>query len=327
MSQQRPPRIGLIIIGDEILSGKREDQHLKNANAILRPRGLQVDWVRILGDEGEFLTENFLQTLYWSAFEGDIVFSFGGIGATPDDRTRQSAAKALGRAIERHPEAVKEIEAQYGADAYPKRVLMAEYPQGAKIIPNPFNRVPGFSLFFKCPFMVDDDASLKTQFLPEVEMPIEPKYGEDYCGSHHFMPGFPRMAKPMMEWVIDHYYKAIQRTPTVEKAIRLVDGQESDWIDFMTWFETEHPELRLFSLPKIHEDNRRSIELGVEGPADRAEEGLKKIKAEAEKRGHTYEEMADRQAQPHNDEKVSRETPQQADATNAGEKEANSAKE
>ncbi|GAB6034823.1 competence/damage-inducible protein A [Galenea microaerophila] len=289
-------RIGLVIIGDEILSGKREDQHLKNANMLLHPRGMKVDWVRILGDEGPFLVENLQQTLTWSAQRGEIVFCFGGIGATPDDRTRQSAAQALGQPLARHPEAVKEIEAQYGKEAYPKRVLMAEYPQGAKIIPNPFNRVPGFSLFFKC-LPPGNQAKLIDDFIPESEMPLEPKYGEDYCGSHHFMPGFPQMAKPMMEWVLDTYYRALQKPPTVEKAIRLIDGQESDWIDFMNWFEANHPDLRLFSLPKIDaKTGQRTIELGVEGPPEAAEKGLQTLCAEAEKRQHAYEAIPDRQA-------------------------------
>ncbi len=291
------PRIGLVIIGDEILSGKRQDQHLKNANALLQPRGMKVDWVRILGDEGDFLVENLRQTFLWSAKHGDIVFCFGGIGATPDDRTRQSAAQALGRPIERHPEAVKEIEAQFGEAAYPKRVLMAEYPQGAKIIPNPFNRVPGFSLFFKC-LPPKNQAELLNHFLPENEMPLNPQYAQDYCGSHHFMPGFPQMAKPMMEWVLDTYYRALQRPPTVEKAIRLIDGQESEWIDFMNWFEQTHPDLRLFSLPRIDaKTGQRTIELGVEGTPEAAEKGIQAIQAEAEKRNHAYEAIPDRQAE------------------------------
>ena len=289
------PRIGLVIIGDEILSGKRQDQHLKNASQLLQPRGLRVDWVRILGDEGAFLVENLQQTLQWSANHAEIVFCFGGIGATPDDRTRQSAAQALSVDLARHPEAVKEIEAQFGKEAYPKRILMAEYPKGAKIIPNPFNRVPGFSLFFKCP--LTDKVSPKEAFLPEAEMPMAPKFGVDYCGSHHFMPGFPLMAKPMMEWVLESYYKALQRPPTVEKAIRLLDGQESEWVDFMDWFETAHPDLRLFSLPKIDaETGRRTIELGVEGTPEAAEKGLAAIRQEAEKRQHPYEVLPDRQA-------------------------------
>ena len=88
---------------------------------------------------------------------GDLVFCFGGIGATPDDHTRQCAAQAADIPMLRHPDAVREIEAQFGPEAYPRRILMADLPAGSTIIPNPVNRVPGFSL-----------------------------------RHHHFLPGFPR---------------------------------------------------------------------------------------------------------------------------------------
>lgn len=243
-------KIGLLIIGDEVLSGKRQDKHLSQANALLRPRGLELTWVRILGDEPQFLVD----TLKSSFDSGDIVFSFGGIGATPDDRTRQAAAKALGLPIERHPEGVKEIEAQFGEDAYPQRVRMAEYPKGAEIIPNSYNRVPGFSI-----------------------------------QNHHFMPGFPMMAKPMMEWVLNHYYQHLKLEPKVEKTIRLIGGHESEWITFMEQFESDFPTLRLFSLPSISEQGERTIELGVEGFEADAQQGLDALVYEANKRQAPFE--------------------------------------
>lgn len=243
------PLIGLVIIGDEILSSKRQDRHLAQVNELLKPRGLHISWVKMLGDNADLLVKNLRQ----SFADGDIVFSFGGIGATPDDRTRQSAALALGVNIERHPDAVAEIEAQFGEDAYPKRVLMAEYPQGAQIIPNFYNRVPGFSI-----------------------------------QNHHFMPGFPMMAKPMLEWVLDNYYADFFQIPFIEKAVKIDQGHESEWIDFMQDFEEQFPQLRLFSLPSIHKDGRRTIDLGVEGPATIVEEGFALILAEMEKRQQSY---------------------------------------
>lgn len=238
-------QIGLLIIGDEVLSGKRQDKHLAQANELLKPRGLHLSWVKILGDEPKLLE----QTLRESFASGAIVFSFGGIGATPDDRTRQCAAKALGLPIERHPDAVAEIEAQFGAEAYPQRIRMGEYPQGASIIPNFYNRVPGFSI-----------------------------------RDHHFMPGFPMMAKPMMEWVLEHYYGALKQEPTIEKGIKIIAGQESEWVEFMEQFEDKFPALRLFSLPSILADETRTIDLGVEGIATEVEKGYAAIIAEAERR-------------------------------------------
>ena len=151
--------IGAYIIGDEILSGKRQDAHLRFIIQALKARGLQLSWANYLGDIPEQITSS----LKASMVRSDIVFSFGGIGATPDDCTRQCAADAAGVPIERHAGAVAEIEAQYGESAYPKRVLMADFPQGAALIPNPVNRVAGFSLH-----------------------------------QHYFVPGFPEMAHPMV---------------------------------------------------------------------------------------------------------------------------------
>ena len=80
--------IGLIIIGDEILSGKRQDKHFGKVVELLGARGLQLAWARYLGDDRERL----VATLRESFASGDSVFSCGGIGATPDDHTRQAAA-------------------------------------------------------------------------------------------------------------------------------------------------------------------------------------------------------------------------------------------
>ena len=243
-------RFGLLVIGDEILSAKRQDRHLANLNALLRPRGLALSWMRVVGDEQGLLVDTLKQTFA----SGDVVFSCGGIGATPDDRTRQSAAQALGLPLVRHPQAVSEIEAQYGEEAYPNRVKMAEFPEGAAIIPNAFNRVPGFSI-----------------------------------RNHFFMPGFPQMSQPMMQWALDTYFADVVQPPKVEKAIRLIDGMESEWIDFMEAFEQRHPNLRLFSLPHIQADGRRFIELGVEGVETEAQQGLDEILHEVQVRDQAWE--------------------------------------
>ena len=98
--------IGLLIIGDEILSGKRQDKHLPKVIALLQTRGLALSWARYAGDEPERITAD----LRHAFASGDLVFSCGGIGATPDDHTRQCAGAALGRALELHPEARALIE-------------------------------------------------------------------------------------------------------------------------------------------------------------------------------------------------------------------------
>ena len=91
---------GLIVIGDEILSGKRVDKHMPKVIELLGARGLQLGWAEYVGDVPERITA----ALKRAFASGDIVFSTGGIGATPDDHTRQCAAAALGVALELHPE-------------------------------------------------------------------------------------------------------------------------------------------------------------------------------------------------------------------------------
>lgn len=236
---------GIYIIGDEILSGKREDKHLTQAIQILKSRGLTLAWAEYLTDEPERLVASFKR----SFDTNDIVFSFGGIGATPDDFTRQAAADALNVPTERHKSAVAEIEAQFGEGAYPKRVLMADFPAGADLIPNPVNRVAGFA------------AGLKGQ---------KP--------SHYFLPGFPQMAHPMMEWVLDtHYSHLFHKTEFLEKSIIIADGIESQLIDLMQQILTDYPSIKVFSLPKLKPN--RQVELGAKGAPDLVNKAMQDIKA------------------------------------------------
>jgi len=151
---------GAFIIGDEIIVGKRQDKHLTFLIGALAKRGLRLSWAQYLGDDPARLTA----ALKSSFSTKDVVFSFGGIGATPDDHTRQCAAAAWGVQLRLHPEAEKEIRGRFGGETTPERLAMGEFPAGALIIPNPVNRIPGFSL-----------------------------------AEHHFVPGFPQMAWPMAE--------------------------------------------------------------------------------------------------------------------------------
>src|SRR5690606_30245452 len=98
--------IGLIIIGDEILSGKRTDKHFPKAVELLAARGLSLDWAEYLGDDRMRSTATLKRTFA----SDDTVFSCGGIGATPDDHTRQCAAAALERPLILHPQAKEKIQ-------------------------------------------------------------------------------------------------------------------------------------------------------------------------------------------------------------------------
>jgi molybdopterin-biosynthesis enzyme MoeA-like protein len=229
---------GIYIIGDEILSGKRQDAHLTKVIELLSDRGLSLSWANYLGDIPDQITSS----LKASMARGDIVFSFGGIGATPDDYTRQCAADAAGVPIARHAGAVENIVAQYGEGAYPKRVLMADFPQGCELIPNPVNRVAGFSI-----------------------------------NNHYFVPGFPEMAHPMVEWVLETYYQDLFHTQDyLEDSIIVTEAGESDLIDLMNAMLKKYPELKLFSLPRTNQ--RRTTEVGLKGESARVKAAMEDLK-------------------------------------------------
>ena len=92
MSTASTPKVRLIIIGDEILSGRREDKHFSRLVALLAQRGMQLSGAEFVSDERAAITA----TLVRSFATDHIVFCCGGIGATPDDQTRQAAGEALG---------------------------------------------------------------------------------------------------------------------------------------------------------------------------------------------------------------------------------------
>ncbi|MBL0143028.1 MAG: competence/damage-inducible protein A [Betaproteobacteria bacterium] len=242
--------VGILVIGDEILSGKRQDKHFAKAVEILGRRGLELDWAEYLGDDPARITTTLRRTFA----TGDIVFSFGGIGATPDDHTRQCAAAALGRLLARHPDAVREIEARFGEGAYPKRVLMAEFPEGADVVPNPVNRIAGFSV-----------------------------------GTHYFLPGFPEMAWAMMEWALDTKHRAIFRDHLpFEEAIIVSGAGESDLLEIMNAVVRDYPELKLSSLPTFSGGGARLIELSVRGDSGRVPVAMAQVRDEIAKLGYSF---------------------------------------
>jgi len=216
-------QFGVVIVGDEILCGKRADRHLPHVIEALQARGMQVAWSRVVGDHQQRLAHELKMT----QLDALPVFCFGGIGATPDDRTRQAVADAFGTCLVKHPEAVTLIEDQFGEDAYPDRIRMADLPEDCLLIPNPCNQIPGFTLY-----------------------------------DHHFLPGFPSMAWPMLDWVLDRYYPH-NLMLEVEKSVKVLHARESELVQLMDALSVAHPRAKLFSLPHMAEIN--SIEFGFRG--------------------------------------------------------------
>ncbi|MFW2372603.1 MAG: competence/damage-inducible protein A [Gammaproteobacteria bacterium] len=244
-------KIGVIIIGDELLTGRRQDKHLSHTINTLAHRGLELAWARYCGDDEILLSEEF-RHIHES---NDVCFSFGGIGATHDDKTRQAVASALRVSLEQHPDAVREIVAKFGQDSYPYRVLMADLPQGASIIPNPYNRIPGFSV--------------------------------DHI---HCLPGFPQMAWPMLEWVLDNLYPQLTAEPPVQLILTLPDAYESKLIDLMSDFQNRHPSVKLSSLPRFLSQDQRELELGLRGQRKDVETAHAELKSLLESQAYRFTE-------------------------------------
>ena len=263
---------GLIVIGDEIHSGKRADKHLPKIIELLGARGLSLGWAEYVGDSPVRITAA-LQRAFAS---GDVVFSTGGIGATPDDHTRQCAARALGVDLVLHPEAaalilerMQDIAREQGKPYEPERpdnahrLNMGVFPAGAQIIPNPYNKIPGFSCYPPPP---DMSAAGPPQGAKAPSGGSEP-HAVGERGGIHFVPGFPVMAWPMVEWVLDTLYPHRFATGAwLERSVIVFGTMEATLTPLMEAIEREHPGIRVFSLPSVdHPEYGRHIELGVKG--------------------------------------------------------------
>jgi len=225
-------QFGMVLIGDEILCGKRTDKHLPHVIEVLQARGMQVAWSRVVSDNRQRLVHE----LQVTQLDAVPVLCFGGIGATTDDQTRQAAAEAFGTRLVRHPDAAAMIEDQFGDDAYPHRIRMADLPEDCLLIPNSYNRIPGFILY-----------------------------------DHYFFPGFTSMAWPMLDWVLDQYYPQVA-APQMEKSVRVFHARESDLVQLMDELSAGLSGAKLFSLP--HLNSVHSIELGFRGEQSAVEEAF-----------------------------------------------------
>ena len=250
------PAFGLIVVGDELLSGRRSDRHIPKMIELLTQRGLALSYVHMLGDDRPRLVRLLQQVLA----SGDVVMCCGGIGATPDDHTRQAAAAAAGVELVMHPVARNLIEQRMQEQAQQKgqafdprhpdnvqRLQMAMLPAHAHIIPNPYNRIAGFSV-----------------------------------GHVHFFPGFPVMAHPMIAWVLDHFYARWHNMRDwSEQALIVKNASEASLTPLMESLEARWPAIRIFSLPRVdHPVHGTHIELGVKGPKQMASDAFNALRQE-----------------------------------------------
>jgi len=206
------PKFFVLIIGTEILNRRRTDAHFDFATQALANKGHKLTGSFIIEDDPALI----VQTIKFIASQPNpVLFSFGGIGSTPDDYTRKCAAIALKDGqLPVHEEAKKIIETKLGENAYPHPIKMAELPRGAKLLHNPVNKMPAFSL------------------------------DERY----YFMPGFPEMSHPMVDEILG---KLIPNKKDQYRYTLTALCKENIFIEVM---EKMPKNIEFSSLPKLYSD-------------------------------------------------------------------------
>ncbi len=169
------PHIYAVIIGTEILEGRRQDKHFNYLRQLLEHKGRHLFASFVIKDNADLIRQTYELI---KADKNALMFSFGGIGSTPDDLTRQLSAEVFsdGR-LYRNPTFEQAIIERLQERAYPHPIKMSDLPKDAGLLFNPVNNMSGFQL------------------------------DERYF----FMPGFPEMAQPMMDHIVSEY---ISHAPT-----------------------------------------------------------------------------------------------------------------
>lgn len=247
---RKTDRFGLVIIGNEVLDGRRTDAHFSYTRDLLDERNISLAWSMVISDDTEIIESQ----LRWAFARPEPFFCCGGIGSTPDDLTRNCAANALGVGLEHHPEGVSILQNRFEGEATPQRLLMVCFPKGADLIPNPVNRVPGFS--------------------------IENGY---------FLPGFPSMAHPMMRWVLDTCYETGAERDSA--TLVLPDAKEADLVYLMEQFILTHQSLGFSSLPAFTPTGP-AVHLGLSGSPDAVTRGVGELQALLESEGISWTKEA-----------------------------------
>ena len=241
---------GLIIVGSEILDGRIRDQHFDTCRMLLEAHRLPLVYTQILKDDPPLITSQ----LRWALGQAIPFFCSGGIGGTPDDHTRYCAADALGVPVETHPEGLKILQEKLAGEPMRDPMLrMVQFPRGAELIPNPVNRIPGFSI-----------------------------------GNGHFVPGFPEMAQPMMDWVL---LKKYEKGPqTLRHSMILPGAREADLTHILDALTAQFSALSISSLPRIN-GSGGEVELSIQGEPEQVVQAYGKMRREIDALGLAYQEV------------------------------------
>lgn len=211
-----------VIIGTEILNGRRTDKHFPFLKALLETSGQTLFASMVIKDDKALIEATYRMV---AADPDAVLFSFGGIGSTPDDLTRAVASEVFtGGALKRHPRFERDIIERFGDEAYPHRIHMADLPEGAELLKNPVNNMSGFSLQSR----------------------------------YFFVPGFPEMAHPMITEAVERFFA---EAPDIARKTLLADTSENTLIGVMH----QMPESVEFSSLPMFRDGKPRVEISVAG--------------------------------------------------------------
>ena len=219
-----PVTAGVVVVGDEILSGRTRDINVQQIAEFLAPLGIALKEVRIVSDAHEAIVEAVTALSQRCAY----VFTTGGIGPTHDDITADAVADAFGRAIDVRADARAILERWYdksGTELTKARLRMARIPEGAALIDNPVTGAPGFQL--------------ENVFV---------------------LAGVPRIARGMLEDVAPRLTRG---TVTHSVTVRIENAREGDLAADLRRLQQDHEAVSIGSYPWFEEAANGALKRGV----------------------------------------------------------------
>lgn len=230
-----PPRAALMLIGDELLSGKIQDENGGYLARTLRARGVQLCEISVLPDQPEQIA----QTLRRLSQRAQWIFSSGGVGPTHDDCTMEGIALGLGRPLQEHPELAARLRKHY-TQAGPEVLRMAMLPEGAKMYGAQAWPVTGI------PFGVGEQ-------------------GELGVGNSHrvyVLPGVPSLFVKKIE-ALANSESDLPRGPVWEKEVFEILGDESHFSAALREVANAYPEVDIGSYPLWEKDAQGKLKVRV----------------------------------------------------------------
>jgi molybdopterin-biosynthesis enzyme MoeA-like protein len=238
---KKQPTAALLIIGNEILSGRTKDANLNYLAIQLNQMGIRLSECRVVSDNEAVIIDAVLAL----SKSNEYVFTSGGIGPTHDDITTACIAKAFGANLERNKEAEARLRKHYKPeDINEARLKMADIPLGAELIDNPVSAAPGFIITIDCHHLADDGVPRH-----EARGAVAPNHFADESRngmtSVYVMAGVPRIMQAMFDGV-KHRLKVGAITLSHTLSVTVTEGYIASELGEI---QAAHPSVEIGSYP------------------------------------------------------------------------------